>query len=187
MYPSHDISRQPVTLEAPIWLLNSFTKVEHDITTIEIEVIYANENQHITPYEQLTGAIKMPQDLPPLLQVREMKHSDIPSTAELLTLAPDDGALYQFPHIQQFPDDMWSLHARELRRMLLIRTLLIRIAFVPVGSEGWERIVGFIVWSRRVERGEKSVDGYFCGLEEWRDGDLVDGEWLFDRGRKWFC
>lgn len=71
--------------------------------------------------------------------------------------------------------------------MLLIRTLLIRIAFVPVGSEGWERIVGFIVWSRRVERGEKSVDGYFCGLEEWRDGDLIDGEWLFDRGRKWFC
>ncbi|KAJ7920802.1 hypothetical protein B0H13DRAFT_1986284 [Mycena leptocephala] len=73
----------------------------------------------------------MPKPLPSGLQVRQAGPDDVPSLAVLLSLAPDDGSLYRFPHILE--------HSDECARCI--------IAVVP--AEGNDKVVGFTSWTRR--------------------------------------
>ncbi|KAF7357624.1 Acyl-n-acyltransferase [Mycena sanguinolenta] len=86
----------------------------------------------------------MPRPLPPGLQVRQARADDVPSLATLLSLTPDDGTLYQYPHVLKYPDDM---HLDWLRPLVHDPTSLIRIVVVPV--DGKDKFVGFSCWTRQ--------------------------------------
>ncbi|KAJ6466329.1 hypothetical protein C8R45DRAFT_1219434 [Mycena sanguinolenta] len=86
----------------------------------------------------------MPRPLPPGLQVRQARADDVLALGTLLALTPDDGIVYQFPNILEFPDDM---HLKWLRPAVHDPTSLIRIAVVPV--DGKDKPVGFSSWMRQ--------------------------------------
>ncbi|KAF7365495.1 Acyl-n-acyltransferase [Mycena venus] len=88
----------------------------------------------------------MPKPLPSGLEVRQARADDVPSLATLLSLAPDDGSIYRFPHILEYPDEMREMHAGWLRPGVHDPTTLIRIAVVP--GDGKDRVVGFTSWTR---------------------------------------
>ncbi|KAJ7747720.1 acyl-CoA N-acyltransferase [Mycena metata] len=94
---------------------------------------------------------------PPGMQVRQARPADVPSLADLLVAAPDEGSLYQFPHILEHPVEMHKLHVGWLRQAVQDPTTLIRVAVVL--AEGKERVVGYSSWTRRevdAESGGKS-------------------------------
>ncbi|KAJ7512836.1 acyl-CoA N-acyltransferase [Mycena galericulata] len=93
----------------------------------------------------------------PGIQVREARPADVPSLADLLVAAPDDGSLYQFPHILEHPAEMHKLHVGWLRQAVQDPTTLIRVAVVQ--AEGKERVVGYSSWTRR------EVDAQSGGIE----------------------
>ncbi|KAJ6584620.1 hypothetical protein B0H19DRAFT_1105764 [Mycena capillaripes] len=94
----------------------------------------------------------MPKPLPLGLQVRQARPNDISSLANLLSLAPDDGSRYRFPHILDHPDEMRALHEGWLCPALNDATTLLRIAVVPASADGPDRdtvtVVGFTSWTR---------------------------------------
>ncbi|KAJ7210674.1 acyl-CoA N-acyltransferase [Mycena haematopus] len=89
----------------------------------------------------------MPQRLPSGLQVRQARADDVPSLATLLSLTPDDGSLYRFPHILEHPDEMREMHLGWLRPAVHDPTSLIRIAVVP--ADGKDKVAGFTTWTRQ--------------------------------------
>ncbi|KAJ7736932.1 acyl-CoA N-acyltransferase [Mycena metata] len=100
---------------------------------------------------------RMSKPQPPGIQVRQARPADVPSLADLLVAAPDEGSLYQFPHILEHPVEMHKLHVGWLRQAVQDPTTLIRVAVVL--AEGKERVVGYSSWTRRevdTESGEKS-------------------------------
>ncbi|KAF8208634.1 hypothetical protein K438DRAFT_1754498 [Mycena galopus ATCC 62051] len=88
----------------------------------------------------------MPKPLPPDLQIRQARADDIHSIATLLSLAPDDGMLYRFPHIMESLDEPHKMHVDWLRPILHDPTFLVRIAVIP--ADGKDKIVGLSVWMR---------------------------------------
>ena len=114
----------------------------------------------------------MPKALPASLLVRELSQKDIPSLAELLTAAPDDGTLYGFPNVQQHPQNMLRLHIGWLRQALCDETSLIRIAIIPNEGGNGAKVVGFSSWVRTV------VDLNGAGKirpKHWRQATWMDG------------
>ncbi len=91
----------------------------------------------------------MPKPLPPGLVVRQARPDDIPSLAQLLVSAPDDGTLYQFPHVTEYPDEMYNLHLGWLRPAIHEPTSLIRVAVVPGQPDKRALGVGFSSWTKR--------------------------------------
>jgi len=97
------------------------------------------------------------QQLPPNVTVRPLRAGDIASLADLLAAAPDDGSLYQFPHILSYPGEMRRLHRGWLRPTLYDPTTLIRIAVLSAEEQG-DKIIGFSSWQKR-EADETSETG----------------------------
>ncbi|KAF8208536.1 acyl-CoA N-acyltransferase [Mycena galopus ATCC 62051] len=89
----------------------------------------------------------MPKPLPSGLHIRQARADDVPSMATMLSLVPDDGSLYRFPHILEHPDEMREMHVGWLRPAVHDPTSLIRIAVVPV--DGKDEVVGFTIWTRQ--------------------------------------
>lgn len=54
----------------------------------------------------------MPTPLPLDTQVRQASADDAPLLADLLILTPDNGSLYQFPHMLKYPEEMLQLYTR---------------------------------------------------------------------------
>ncbi|KAJ7745967.1 hypothetical protein B0H14DRAFT_2985993 [Mycena olivaceomarginata] len=88
----------------------------------------------------------MPKPLPSGLQIRQALADDVSSIATLLSLAPDDGSVYRFPHILEHLDEMREMHIGWLRPGVHEPTSLIRVAVVPV--DGKDQVVGFTSWTR---------------------------------------
>jgi len=86
----------------------------------------------------------MPRIPPAGLTFREATPEDVPSMAEVLAASPDDGALYCYPDIPKYPQDMRRMYERVLHTWLCKPTALIRIAVVPDGSG--TKVVGFSSW-----------------------------------------
>ncbi len=90
----------------------------------------------------------MPKPLPEGLVVRQARPGDIPSLAQLLVSAPDDGTLYQFPHVMEYPEEMYDLHVGWLRPAIHEPTSLIRVAVLQ-GPGRRQRVIGFSSWAKR--------------------------------------
>ncbi|KAH8660583.1 acyl-CoA N-acyltransferase [Xylariales sp. PMI_506] len=84
--------------------------------------------------------------LPLDMIIRQAGPGDVSSLADLLVLTPDDGTMYQFPHIQEYAEDMHQLHVQWLSRAVHDPTTLIRVAVVPHGDI--QKVVGFSSWMR---------------------------------------
>ncbi|KAK0707837.1 hypothetical protein B0H67DRAFT_495926 [Lasiosphaeris hirsuta] len=89
----------------------------------------------------------MPKPLPQGLEVRQARPEDVSSLARLLVHSPDDGTLYQFPHVLEYPDEMHKLHAGWLCSTVCSPTTLVRVAVLP--KDGKQAIVGFSSWMKR--------------------------------------
>lgn len=76
----------------------------------------------------------MPKLIPPGLVIRQTLPADLPSLTDLLVLTPDDGTLYQFPYILEYPDDIHELNMGWLRPALQDTTILIRVAVMLVAA-----------------------------------------------------
>lgn len=114
----------------------------------------------------------MPKALPERLYVRSLQQVDIPSLAELLTAAPDDGTLYSFPNVPKYPEQMCRLHIGWLRQSIIDPMNLIRIAVIPNQDGSGETVVGFSSWIR------KEADTESPGktkLKEWRKTTCMEG------------
>jgi hypothetical protein len=114
----------------------------------------------------------MPKSLPSGLIVRELKQDDIPSLAELFISAPDDGQLYQVPDFYENTEGAFRIYVRWLRSLILDRTVLCRIAVIPVDHER-DKIVGFSSWLRREP---DPVNPEKVRLRLWRKLTLIDGK-----------
>jgi hypothetical protein len=90
----------------------------------------------------------MPKPLLEGLVVRELTHDDIPSLADLLTAAPDDGTLYQFPQVRKYPENMNQLYIQWLRGGMQDRDGLNRIAVLHQKGAS-PKVIGFSCWYRR--------------------------------------
>jgi hypothetical protein len=82
------------------------------------------------------------------LSTREATPEDIPSIAEVLTAAPDDGVLYRYPNIPKHPEYMTAMYERMLRSSFSNTATLMRVAVVPDGSGS--KVVGIRSWIGRV-------------------------------------
>jgi hypothetical protein len=117
----------------------------------------------------------MPKTLPEHLLIRNFTQDDIPSLADLLTAAPDDGTLYQFPQVLQYPENMNQLYIKWLRSGSRDRTGLTRVAVLPQENGCRSKVVGFSSWNQRV-RNPKELENTRC--KEWRQSTW--GEGMFD-------
>jgi hypothetical protein len=114
----------------------------------------------------------MPKARPAALVVRELKQEDLPSLAELPTQAPDDGTLYQFPRVQQYPQNMRLLHIGWLRQALCDRTTLSRVAVIPCETGDGSKVVGFSSWKHMVPDPEAPGK---TRPKDWRHATWMDG------------
>jgi hypothetical protein len=114
----------------------------------------------------------MPNSVPENISVRNLTQDDIPSLADLLTAAPDEGTVYQFPDVLEYPENMNQLYIKWLRGGIRDRTTLTRIAVLPRENSVRPMVIGFSRWNRRVidpKDPKKTV------LREWRQRSWGDG------------
>ncbi len=116
----------------------------------------------------------MPKPLPEGLVFRQARPEDIPSLAQLLVSAPDDGTLYQFPHVMEYAEEMYDLHVGWLRPAIHEPASLIRVAVIPSPGR-WQRVVGFSSWTKREVDSQTPGKSRPAKLAQttWMDGTFV--------------
>ena len=147
-----------------------------------VSFFYPQFSLHPQPHTNLTTTAttsreknpqeKMPNPLPPTLTSRNALLHDVPSLASLLVSSPDDGTLYQFPNVLDYPEEMHKLHMSWLRPEIRSPTTLIRVAVLPQDG-GEDVVVGFSSWMKREmdPEAEGSTRVVEIGRVNWADSD----------------
>jgi hypothetical protein len=107
----------------------------------------------------------MPKSLPYGLKAQRLKNAEIPSTAELLAVSPDDSSVYQFPHWREHTEEIVQMYIHFLRRFVRDRKYLIRVATVP--DRGAVKVVGFSMWSRKESKEGKIGEETARSVDMW--------------------
>ena len=113
----------------------------------------------------------MPKELPRNLKVREVVRSDIPSLADLLTASPDDGTLYAYPQVKQYPEYMNRLYVEWLRTEVHNPSVLIRVATLQRQDGVEEKVIGFSSWIRKISTEEGTTSS-----KQWKKTTVMSSE-----------